>query len=295
MSRSTNALTGFAASLCAMLLLGLALPVTSYAAEPAGNSGTVKVDGLAFDSHHDNEPHPSCDFRLTFWGFGTGRGPATATFALQSPTNATTGAGRVSYGSIPIGSDAAGGGKDYDGQLVVNLSTFLTDSGATPHPKQGFHVKLTVNAPGAQGSDVKHKVFWVKCASATGATPAASVSPSPLPSGSSNASGSSSGTGSSNASGSSNGSDSRVGVLGSEVGNSHSPASHSAATSVLGLRLARERAAAAGVLGVGLATTGVSLQWMILLATVLALAGAAMMMSAGFAQRRKVMAENLRS
>ena len=26
---------------------------------------------------------------------------------------------------------------------------------------QGFHVKLTINAEGSQGADVKHKVFWV--------------------------------------------------------------------------------------------------------------------------------------
>ena len=30
-----------------------------------------------------------------------------------------------------------------------------------PHPQQGWHVKLTVNNDGSQGSDVKHKVFWV--------------------------------------------------------------------------------------------------------------------------------------
>jgi hypothetical protein len=29
------------------------------------------------------------------------------------------------------------------------------------HPNQGFHVKLTINAEGSQGADVKHKVFWV--------------------------------------------------------------------------------------------------------------------------------------
>jgi hypothetical protein len=30
-----------------------------------------------------------------------------------------------------------------------------------PQPQQGFHVKLTINAEGSQGADVKHKVFWV--------------------------------------------------------------------------------------------------------------------------------------
>jgi hypothetical protein len=30
-----------------------------------------------------------------------------------------------------------------------------------PHPQQGWHVRLTINADGSQGADVKHKVFWV--------------------------------------------------------------------------------------------------------------------------------------
>ena len=30
-----------------------------------------------------------------------------------------------------------------------------------PHPIQGYHVKLTVNAPGSIGADTKYKVFWV--------------------------------------------------------------------------------------------------------------------------------------
>src|SRR5918996_1379399 len=30
------------------------------------------------------------------------------------------------------------------------------------HPMQGHHVRLTINAEGSQGADVKHKVFWVE-------------------------------------------------------------------------------------------------------------------------------------
>ena len=51
-------------------------------------------------------------------------------------------------------------------------------TGITPHPIQGWHIKLTVNADGSQGADVKHKVFWV-----TGCvTPTPSESPSETPS-----------------------------------------------------------------------------------------------------------------
>lgn len=152
----------FVISQVMMVLMAIVLASTSGAAAPTGNSGTVKVDGIAFEDHHANEPHPSCDFRITFWGYGEGR-EATATFAMQSPTNATTGPGSTTYGPIDIGTDPAGGGNDPDGNIVVNLGEFLEDSGATAHPQQGFHVKLTVNATGSQGADVKHKVFWVEC------------------------------------------------------------------------------------------------------------------------------------
>ena len=34
------------------------------------------------------------------------------------------------------------------------------------HPEQGFHLKLTVEAPFSLGAEVKHKVFWVSGCSA---------------------------------------------------------------------------------------------------------------------------------
>jgi hypothetical protein len=184
MHRNRRLWIAFAFSQACVLVLALMLAASSSAAAPKGNAGTVKVDGLAFDRHHANEPHPSCDFLITFWGYAEGAGPATATFTLQSPTKANGGPGTVVYGPIDIGSDPAGGGNDPDGEIAVNLATFLADSGATPHPIQGFHVKLTVNAPDPNGADVKHKVFWVKCASVGPTptpTPTASVTPTPTP------------------------------------------------------------------------------------------------------------------
>ena len=60
-----------------------------------------------------------------------------------------------------IGEDPAGGGTDLDASETYDLTAAL--AGFEPHPIQGFHVKLTVNAEGSQGADVKHKVFWVTC------------------------------------------------------------------------------------------------------------------------------------
>jgi hypothetical protein len=143
-----------------MLVLGLvSLGGTAALADPAGNNGTVKIDGEAFDQHPNNEPHVGCVFEVDFYGYDEGVGNATATFDLHPPTGTST----LVTESIDIGEDAAGGGTDLDAELLVDLTDELAASGATPHPNQGFHVKLTVHAPGSIGADVKHKVFWVEC------------------------------------------------------------------------------------------------------------------------------------
>ena len=41
-------------------------------ADPPGNNGTVKVDGVVFDDHPDNEPHVGCVFQIDWYGFDEG-------------------------------------------------------------------------------------------------------------------------------------------------------------------------------------------------------------------------------
>lgn len=53
----------------------------------------------------------------------------------------------------------AGGGTDLDASRTYDLSSAL--AGYSPHPQEGYHVKVTVNAPSSIGADNKHKVFWV--------------------------------------------------------------------------------------------------------------------------------------
>jgi len=127
-------------------------------ADPPGNNGTVKIDGVAFDIHPDNEPHVGCVFQVDFYGFDEGVGDATATFRLHPPT----GRGVLLVDTADNDQDPAGGGTDLDFELDVDLSAPIIASGVAPHPIQGWHVKLTVNAPGSIGADVKHKVFWVR-------------------------------------------------------------------------------------------------------------------------------------
>ena len=136
-----------------------ALGSSAAFADPPGNNGTVKIDGVEFSQLPNNEPHPGCIFDVEFFNFDAGVGDATVTFALHPPTGTEV----LLVDTVDNDGDAAGGGQDFDGEELYDLSDELAASGATPHPQQGFHIKLTVNAPGSIGSDVKHKVFWVEC------------------------------------------------------------------------------------------------------------------------------------
>lgn len=133
------------------------LTAPSAVADPPGNNGTVKIDGVEFDTHPDNEPHVGCIFQVDFYGFDEGVGDATATFRLHPPT----GNALLLETTADNDGDAAGGGTDLDAEITVDLSGPIGQSGVAPHPIQGWHVKLTVNAPGSIGADTKHKVFWV--------------------------------------------------------------------------------------------------------------------------------------
>ena len=81
---------------------------------------------------------------------------APVTFRAHPPTGTV-----LLTDEVFIGEDPAGGGTDLDASETYDLTAAL--AGFEPHPIQGFHVKLTVNAEGSQGADVKHKVFWVTC------------------------------------------------------------------------------------------------------------------------------------
>ena len=139
-----------------MLGIGMLAPVS---ADPPGNNGTIKVDGVAFDSHSDNEPHVSCTFQVDFYGYEA-EVPVSMEFAVQPPTGDEV---IRHVNGVLDDDDASGGGSEegIDGQFTIDLTGNL--AGFTPHPNQGYHVKLTITADDGttQGNDTKSKVFWV--------------------------------------------------------------------------------------------------------------------------------------
>jgi hypothetical protein len=148
-----------AASCGAGLLAAMAGPAAAQQ-DPPGNNGTVKIDGTEFDDHPNNEPHVGCVFQVDFYGFDADTPEedlqATVLFEAWPPT----GNGQdLLTDELDIGEDAAGGGTDLDASGTYDLTDALASF--TPHPQQGWHVRLTVHADGSQGADTKHKVFWV--------------------------------------------------------------------------------------------------------------------------------------
>ena len=141
---------------------------------PPGNNGTIKINGVALQGGPRNEPHVTCAFNLTFSGYDRGDLQATVSFDLQAPTLRDSGSRNLLEDTIPIGEDPAGGANDLDASRQYNLDF----TGVTPHPKQGYHVKVTIHADGSKGGDLKHKVFWVSPCPTTATTQPTTTAPS---------------------------------------------------------------------------------------------------------------------
>ena len=140
------------------MLLALVVAAPVAAKNPPGNNGTVKIDGVEWDNHPNNEPHVGCTFEVDFYGFDEGDLWADVIFEAHPPT----GHGVLLTDSIFIGGDDnSGGGSEagWDASRQYDLTSAL--SAYPVHSQQGYHVKLTVHADGSQGADTKHKVFWV--------------------------------------------------------------------------------------------------------------------------------------
>ena len=165
------AATVAAAAVASAVPLALILGSTADAApNPPGNNGTVKIDGLLFDDAPNNEPHVGCTFQLDFYGYDEGDLDALVSFESHAPTGASQ---VLLTDTVFIGEDDNSGGGSEAG-LDASETYTLDFTGIQPHPQQGFHVKLTVNADGSQGADVKYKTFWVDGCDVTPPTETAS-------------------------------------------------------------------------------------------------------------------------
>lgn len=124
--------------------------------DPLGNNGTVKIDGAPLDDGRGNEPHIECaDFAIDFYGFDEGDA-ADLLLTAHAPTK---GGELWSRNDETISTTPAGGGQDVDASIEVLLADLV--GLPAPHPKQGYHVKLTADVTSAPGG-AKQKVFWIE-------------------------------------------------------------------------------------------------------------------------------------
>jgi hypothetical protein len=138
--------------------------------DPGGNNGTVKIAPLGeMDGIPNNSPHPGCTFQVEWYGFDEGADiVSTVGFAMHSPTK-DVGLSIAGDTSVFVGGDPASGAGTATGLDGTEVYTLSFDG--EPHPKQGYHVKLTVHTPRSNGNDSKTKVFWVEpCETAPGDT-----------------------------------------------------------------------------------------------------------------------------
>lgn len=160
--RAHHARIGLALSAVGTLLFAVGIigaPAGLAERTPGGNNGFVKVDGTDMDARPDNDPHPGCTFVLEFYNYDQGDLQASVTFELQPPTTRAGDDQTILTDTVAIGEDPPGGSNDLDARRTYDLDI----RGAERQPNQGYHVKLTVNADGSRGSNVKHKTFWVDC------------------------------------------------------------------------------------------------------------------------------------
>ncbi len=147
---------------------------------PNGANGTIKIDGIDFDGHPDNEPHlDECSFQVDFYGFDVddtatltffrwpGTGDTEEILSLIEIAGAADGgvAGEIDEGAIPVGGDGAGGGVDIDQQVLVTLADDLGEE----HPRNGYHVRAEAEIASGDRTYTKTKTFWVgdNCESTT--------------------------------------------------------------------------------------------------------------------------------
>jgi len=136
---------------------------------PPGNNGTVFIHQAAGDSHPHNQPHVTCTFYVSLFGYDKGQS-LSVSFAGQAPTGKDVQL-PVTDGTpttLTSSTDAGGAGQDYDGDLGAFGATNLDVANKLGAPaKQGWHITLTVDT--GQGGGHKYKVFWLApCASTAG-------------------------------------------------------------------------------------------------------------------------------
>ncbi|SCG34634.1 hypothetical protein [Micromonospora inositola] len=177
------ALTAAAATAC------LALGSPALATDPGGANGTVKIDGPAYQLDNRNEPHVTCEFQVEFFNFDKDE-RASLIFEAWPPSAPDFHEVKRVENVLVSNDPATGGSYKRDPDEVFRFSAAdLNLTEAMAHPKQGYHIKLTVDRQNHPQWTEKHKVFWLQPCKSGGSpspTPSTPGEESPTPGGSDN-------------------------------------------------------------------------------------------------------------
>ena len=130
-NRRRRAIVGLASMFAGAACLVATIPGQA-SADPPGNNGTVKIDGVAFDDHPDNEPHVGCIFQVDWYGFDEGDFFSHVTFEVHPPTGKPV---ILLEDDVFIGEDDnSGGGSEagLDASETYDLSTLAAGVRAAP-------------------------------------------------------------------------------------------------------------------------------------------------------------------
>jgi LPXTG-motif cell wall-anchored protein len=156
-----SGLTSAAACTAGLVLAAPAWAMTAgMAADPPGANGTVKIDGAPYADANNNEPHVTCEFRVEFFNFDKGE-RADIILAAQPPSGKFFEVARLD--NRLVSDDGATGGsvrRDPDEYFQFSADD-LDLADAVLHPRQGYHIKLTVDRKNHPEWTEKHKVFWL--------------------------------------------------------------------------------------------------------------------------------------
>jgi hypothetical protein len=122
-------------------------------ASTVGHQGVVLVGSTPLEHHRDGADIGTSAFRVTFVNYDAGVPDATVTLELMDHEG-----GVLASDTVAIGGDAPGGMRDMDGQVGYDLRSLLPS-----HMSGRFMFRLTVEAMGSKGSDLKVLTFFGEC------------------------------------------------------------------------------------------------------------------------------------
>jgi len=129
---------------------------------PPGNNGHIQIDELVGDGGKGNDPHVSCGFSVSFFGYDAGTQHASITLTPWAPTRGGTSATLAASWTTATRTS----GSQLDDNVPVLPSVIASAFAGVAPAHNGYHVRVEVEVTGSQGSDDKFHMLWVApCAS----------------------------------------------------------------------------------------------------------------------------------